>query len=89
MDCPDCNMPLENISTLHRNKTEIYRCNNETCNGFPKFYNKDLRHPMCHICGSKLSKIDHIIPDLYIDAFEDNHFIWVCRNCAIGMILIK
>ena len=85
--CPDCGCELEDISALFKNKVKIYRCNNPKCKGDTPFYDENLKHPRCEICGSLLWKIDHILPDIRVDIDNDGEDEWVCRNCAWRIML--
>lgn len=42
----------------------------------------------CEICGSTLTKLDHIIPDIFVDIDDDGEKEPLCRNCAFGILLL-
>jgi len=86
IECPQCGIRLTDISHLHHNQVKLFRCDNDICPEYPKFFDEWLKHPRCFYCGKQLIKLDHVIPDLYITVNDDKKN-WICRNCAIGLIL--
>jgi hypothetical protein len=82
MKCPDCGEKLEDISADYtKNKTKLYRCNNEKCEGESSFYDEHGHHIKCSICGTNCTKIEHFLPDVYVNGK------WYCRDCVMGMLL--